>query len=254
MYLLFLGPITQQQPHGRMVRGRSIERLSPAQDVDYLHTPQRGGSLKRNHRSLPQNMDMQQMVQAWQSNPSSTTSSQASSRTNIHVPPLHRMNSNVSDEELEFHETTPTSSKGISFFTGSPPELSSPLKESMNSPFTSPHKDNTHLPPIKNSGPIKRKNSYSISIPPNGDYTIRTELQVSEIVGELLRAAQTMHMKHIEPITSNKLHCQHKTVDFEVGVRKHSLASCILHFEWMHGGSTKMFNDACQELLQRVVL
>ena len=246
-YILYLtnpiGPTTQQQSiRPTLTRNQTFDsKMSPPYEpyeFDY-NPPKRGGSLKRNHKSLPRNMEMQ----AWQSNPPSTANSRAGSRTNIHIPPLQKVGSmnGLSDEELEFHDVhTPTSPHKVDFITGSGSLTDTPP----------PNKDITHLPPIKNSA--KRKNGFSI--PLNGDYTIKTDLQISEIVGELIRAAHTMHMKSAEPITLNKLHCQYKTVDFEVGVRKSSFTSCVLHFEWLHGGSTRQFNDVCQELLHKLTL
>ena len=212
-------------------------------ELDF-NPPKKNDFSKKRHKSLPRGLDMQKMMQAWQSNPSSIASSRAGSHTNIHVPPLQKhasIGSNTSDEELEFHDV---SSNKVTFYAGSPSQTPSPCK------------DNSHLlPPIKPSSVKKRKNGFSVPpLPLNGDYTIRTELQVSEIVVELLRAAQSMNMKSVEPLTSNKLHCQHKSVNFEVGVRKSSLSSCILHFEWTYGGNTRQFNDACHELLQRLTL
>ncbi len=78
-------------------------------------------------------------------------------------------------------------------------------------------------------------------------------MQVSAIISELLRTAHDMRMKS-EPQLANAVKCEFKSMSIEVGVRKNSHTACVLHFEWLHGGSPKQFNDICSEIVQRIHL
>lgn len=190
-----------------------------------------------NRKAVPNN--------AWNSNPPSRASSRASLYNKL--PSLSMPTDEADDDCLEFHDIsdpiTPTSRR-TTFFVESP------------TPY---HDNNEHTvsssSPKVSSGPRKRATSFKrrngISIPPTGDFTLKTDLPVGALLSELLRVAQSMNMKVAEPTSPAKLHCNHKTVELDITVRKKSLTNCCLHFEWLSGGSYKIFTEVCQEILQK---
>ena len=243
-------------------------------------TPNKIHSLHKdlNHYCAP-------LQNAWNSNPPSQTSSRASFYGKL--PSLQSsLSIDSEEEEVEFHDvskTSPTSPTGrVSFYiesptpTSGPPTpttptqlphpLNSPLPTQLSHPLTNHHPTqlsqplNLPLPAIstpKNSGnsrkrgsSLKRRNG--VVIPPSGDLTLKTDLSINSIIGELLRVAQNMKMKTAEPSSGTKVHFEHKSLSFDVSIRKKSITSCIIHFEWLSGGSLKQFNEVCSSIVSNI--
>ena len=248
-------------PHYPFSHHLGLSEMSPPNDpyeFDFNHTHNFGlprNPLSSHKRSLPKELSKIGHVNtsAWGSNPPSRMGSRQSSLSTM--PPIKNKSFSMEsdNDELEFHEvSTPISPSsvngmGATFFMETPP----PMDDSSN-----PH---LHLPSLNvpkqgtagfQKSP-KRRNGWVV--PTNGDCTIRTELQVGAIISEILRTAHDMRMRS-EPQLANTVKCEHKSVTFEINVRKSSVASCTLHFEWLSGGSHRQFNDVCSEVLQRVHL
>ena len=206
-------------------------------------------------RSLPSQLSKfgQVNTAAWSSNPPSRAGSRQSSLSTM--PPIVKNRNSLSmdssdNDDLEFHDVhTPISpaslSDGATFFMETPP----PLEENF------PSTDHLHLPAVTNpkrKSPSKRhRNGWVITN--GGDCNVRTELNVGAVISEILRTAHDMKMK-TEPLLPNTVRCEYKSVTFEIGVRKSSSANCLLHFNWLHGGSLNKFNEICSEVVQRVHL
>lgn len=242
-------------PPSKMTHQLMIDDMSPPSDPYEFdlsnHTPH---FLQKRHlyHSLPRQLNLEPSFtqQAWNSNSSSRASSRNSSFATM--PPIRNRGSLLMDEDddLEFHDVTnqsPGSTNGApTFFIETPP----PLLNSTDNPLTTPDVRLPSLPVPKKSP--RRRNGFTL--PPTGDFVTKTDLQVGAIISEILRTAHNMHMKSAEPQLANSLKCEHKCVHFEIGVRKNSLTSCILHFEWLSGGSLRQFNDVCQEVLHKIHL
>ena len=227
-------------------------------------TPNKTHSLHRDltHYGTP-------VKNVWNSNPPSQSSSRASFYGKL--PSLQHSSLSIdSEEEVEFHDisdTSPTSPTGqVSFYIESPTPTSGPPTPTQLSHPPTNHV--TQLPPLlnpplpaistpKNSGnsrkrgsSLKRRNG--VVVPPSGDLTLKTELSINSIIGELLRVAQGMRMKTAEPLSGTKVHFEHKSVSFDVSIRKKSITSCIIHFEWLSGGSLKQFNEVCSSIISNI--
>ena len=208
-------------------------------DIPPSHTTYSGGFSRRRSRTMPKDLSKMK-ISAWGSNPPSRMGSRQSSLSIM--PPLKNKESSFTVEpekdELEFHDVGPTSpgyTNGVSFF--------------VNTPTPPPQTDSTHLPPLNTHKSPRRRNGWVL--PANGDYVIKTDLQVGAIISELLRTTHNMNMR-AEPQTANMVKCEHKSVTFEIGVRKKSVTTCTLHFEWLSGGSSKHFQDVCSEILRKI--
>ncbi len=247
--------MSHPQPNGHYIP-YSHQYGSPNDPYEYDfngHTNHYPISLPVGKRSLPRDLSKlgQVNTSAWGSNPPSRMSSRQSSASST-MPPIKSRGSIVFEpaDDLEFHEVPPspssTNGSGLIFFLDTPPptdELSNP---------------NLHLPSLNVQKPStshqkspRRRNGWVM--PSNGDCSIKTELQVGAIMSEIFRMAHSMRMKS-EPQLANTILCEHKSVTFEIGVRKNSFTNCTLHFEWLSGGSPRQFNDVCAEVLQRVHL
>ena len=249
-------------PHYVPYLNDHILQMSPPHDpyefdfnghTNYNPHPSRYSPTKR--RSLPRDLSKLDEVNtsAWGSNPSSRMGSRQSSTSTM--PPIKGKCSLViepPDDDLEFHEvSTPQSSSsmnsnGVMFFVDTPP----PYDESSNLDLHLPSL-NVPKPSTSHQKSPRRRNGWVV--PTNGDCTVRTEMQVGAIISEIFRTAHDMRMKS-EPQLANTIKCEHKSVKFEIGVRKISISSCTLHFEWLTGGSARQFNDACAEVLHRIHL
>ena len=219
-------------------------------------TPNKIHSLHKdlNHYCAP-------LQNAWNSNPPSQTSSRASFYGKL--PSLQSsLSIDSEEEEVEFHDvsdTSPTSPTGrVSFYIESPTPTSGP--PTPTTPTQLPHPLNSPLPAIstpKNSGNSRKRGSSfkrrnGVVIPPSGDFTLKTDLSINSIIGELLRVAQNMRMKTAEPSSGTKVHFEHKSLSFDVSIRKKSITSCIIHFEWLSGGSLKQFNEVCSSIVSNI--
>lgn len=206
-------------------------------------------------RSLPRDLNKltHTTTSAWGSNPPSRTGSRQSSFSSM--PPIRKNTSfsiDSDNDDLDFHEvTTPNTPSGFvegkaSFFVDTPTPPPASLEDITPSSL--------HLPSIDHKATKKspkRRNGWVL--PANGDCTIRTQLQVGAVISELLRTAHDMKMKS-EPQLANTIRCEYNSVKFEIGVRKTSTTTCMLHFEWLSGGSHRVYNDTCSQVLQRVHL
>ena len=193
---------------------------------------------------------------AWNSNPSSRASSRASMYGRLPSVNAHSFPSEdlEEDDDLEFHDISESNSCDRATFF-----IESPVPNHDNTfgrpPVTMPSRSNNTMSPkirtVKRASSLKRKNGV-VHIPPSGDLTVKTDLPISSLLSELLRVAQSMNMKVAEPTSTTKLHCNHKSVEMNITLRKKSITSCCLHFEWLSGGSYKLFSEVCQELMEKV--
>lgn len=220
--------------------------------------------------SLPRDLPLYgtPLKNAWNSNPPSRSSSKASFYGKL--PSLHSSVSVDSEDEVEFHDVSnisPTSPTGrATFFIESPsPTSETPTPTQLSHPQTNhtphlPHPLNSPLPAIstptnsanskKRGTSLKRRNG--VVIPPSGDITLKTDISINAIIGELLRVAQNMRMKTAEPSSGTKVHFEHKSISFDVSIRKKSITSCIIHFEWLSGGSLRQFNEVCSSIVTNI--
>ena len=112
--------------------------------------------------------------------------------------------------------------------------------------------------PVSSGNPaIRHRRTFSMRgrkngiIPPTGDYSFKTELPISAIMGEFIRVSQVMKMKKAEPFSSTEMRCRHHSVDMSITIRKKSVHGCTVHFQWLSGGSYQSFNETCLDIISK---
>ena len=234
---------------------QSIDQPLPSTTVHApTHPPSRQ---RRKSRSIPSYLEQM----AWQS---SEPSSLDNSRHNlVSNTPSGTSNELDVDEMFDSSHQVTFSLDSPNVSSGHLPRLYPP-----KNPQTRPRRQTSpagmRLPsdsPTKGRAKVTQSPSHTRPArklsPSCGDYHLKTDLPTCAVISELLRVAEKMRMKSAELTEErDKLRCRHNHMSFEVSVTKASRfdASCKLHFEWVSGGDLKLFQDICQEVLQRIMV
>jgi hypothetical protein len=229
-------------PHHRPIQ--PLSNLSPPIDpyeFDYHHPNSDALNVPVRKKS-PYKFPGPPVTNAWNSNPPS----RAGSRANLYhkLPSINLSSPKYNEDEdlLDFHDvSSPTSPSGHH-----PPTFT----------VGSNHSIGSSTPPNLDSGNVKKRATSfknrrnGITIPPSGDLIVRTDLSVSALYSEILRAFQLINVTSVEPESTAKIKCVNKSVEMSVSIRKKSTTNCCLHFEWLSGGNYKLFTETCQDMMK----